>query len=157
MSEMAIIKVILNTSEGVKVSINSLLELSLDCFICERTNRTILLNDNEEKGICTPTKHLFPSKILSKEIINKTNFVEINFKVEYWFAPFIDKKYKRKAENILNWGRVNFNVTCPKCGEQKITSVQNNIVRPWTCFCNCGYALYFETEEYPKFEKVVLN
>jgi hypothetical protein len=157
MSEIAIINVILETSEGVKVSAGNLLELSLDCFICERTHRTILLNDDNETGICTPTKHLFPSKILNKKVIAESTFVEINYEVEYWFAPFIDKKYKETAKNILSWGRVNFYITCPKCGEQKKSSVQNNIVRPWTCYCNCGYALYFETEEYPKFEKINLN
>ncbi len=153
MSEIADVKVILKTSDRVKVRADDTLELSLNCFICERSRRTIILNANKQSGICTPTKHLFPSKILEKEVCGNSNSIEIKYKVEYWFAPFVDKKYNEMAQDILKWGRVHFYVTCPKCGEEKKSSIQNNIVRPWTCFCNCGFTLYSETEEYPKFEK----
>lgn len=155
MSEIVSVELILRISDGVKVFAGDTLELSLHCFLCERTNRTIILSAGEDAGICTPTKHHFPAKILAKETLNQTKLVEINYQVEYWFASFVDRKYKKTAENILTWGRVHFQMTCPKCGEIKTRSVQTNLVRPWTCFCSCGLALYSETEEYPKFEKIV--
>lgn len=154
MSETVSVKVILNIYDGVKVSADDLLELSLNCFVCERTRRTVFLRVGEETGICTPTKHLFPAKILTKETLSETKSVELNYQVEYWFAPFVDRKYKESAQDILTWSRVHFHITCPKCGEAKTLSVQNNTVRPWICYCSCGYELYSETEEYPKYEKV---
>jgi len=153
-SETVSVKVILNISDGVKVSADDTLELSLNCFVCERTRRTIILRVGEEAGICTPTKHLFPAKILAKETLSQTKSVELKYLVEYWFAPFVDRKYKEPAEDSLIWGRVHFSITCPKCGETKIRSVQTNLVRPFTEYCSCGNALYSETEEYPKFKKV---
>ena len=154
MSERINVELLLNVSGDVKVAADDLLELSLNCFICERTRRTIGLRIGEEAGICTPTRHLFPAKILAKEVVKKDEFIQIKYQVEYWFAPFIDRKYKELAEDVLKWGRINFTLTCPNCGEIKHTSVQNNLVRPHTYYCSCDRPLYSETEEYPKFERV---
>lgn len=155
MSEIVKVNVNLEISDGVEVSANDLLELSLNCFVCERTQRVVILKAGEETGICTPTKHRFPAKILAKETVRRAKSAELNYRVEYWFAPVVDSEYKESAENILKWGRVYFQITCPECGKAKTLSIQNNTVRPWTCYCVCGYALYSETAEYPRFEKIV--
>ena len=153
LSERASVNVILKVSDGVKVSADDSLELTLNCFICQRTRRTVILDLGKETGICTPTKHLFPAKILTKDVRSEAGVIEINYLIEYWFASFVDSKYKESAENVLTWGRVSFQITCPKCSKTNPSSIQNNTVRPWTYFCSCGQPLYFETEEYPKFEK----
>jgi hypothetical protein len=44
---------------------------------------------------------------------------------------------------------VGFEVVCPRCGQGQRGSTQNNIVRPWTCRCNCGEVLYSEQEAMP--------
>jgi len=145
------IQTVLNISPKVKVSPGELLELSLDCFICGRTHRTVGLRDGAEEAICTPTKHPFPAKILDKRSDVGERMATLFYRVEYWFAPFEDLKRKRPAAELPRWSRVHFEMACPRCGERRARSVQNNIVRPWTCVCECGHHLYTEEEEYPRF------
>ena len=147
------IQTILHISAGVKVSPGEFLELSLDCFICGRTRRTVGLRDGTEEATCSPTKHPFPAKILERRGDVGARLATLSYRVEYWFAPFEDRKRGHPAAELPRWGRVHFEMACPVCGESRMRSVQNNIVRPWSCACSCGHHLYTEEEEYPRFSE----
>jgi hypothetical protein len=143
-------------NKGVNILFEQYLEISLDCSQCSRTHRTVVFESNDQLGRCTPSGHEFEgkvSKLAVKEIKGIfSNEVECYFKLCYEYSEVKDKKYPNRVSSSLpTWGRVHFAVTCPKCGNSAKHSTQNNIVRPWTNICNCGYKLYTEKKEFPVF------
>jgi hypothetical protein len=134
-------------ADGALVTFSDTLEVSLDCCICHRCRRTVIFKVGGVEGKCTPTGHPFPGKIVSMEAIVDS----VIYRLEYWYEPFEDAKYpgRRKAQDRPTWGRVGFEVVCPKCGQVSWQSSQTNIVRPWTCQCKCGQVLFTETDEMP--------
>ena len=145
-------------NRGVEVSFEQYLEVSLDCAQCGRTHRTVIFESPGEPGICTPSGHSFPGKAEALKQNDKSGFFkrefECIFKISYAYTEVKDEKYPdRQSSKIPTWGRVYFNVTCPKCGEVSKQSTQNNIVRPWTCTCKCGYELYTEETAFPVFKE----
>jgi hypothetical protein len=145
-------------NKGVEVSFEQYLEVSLDCAQCGRTHRTVFFKAAGEAGICTPSGHAFPGKAEALQQNNKDSFFkrefECIFKLEYAYTEINDKKYpNRRSSKIPTWGRVHFSVTCPKCRKVSKQSIQNNVVRPWTCKCKCGYELYTEKTAFPVFKE----
>jgi hypothetical protein len=134
-------------ADGAAVTFSDTLEVSLDCCICHRCCRTVIFSLGDVEGQCTPTRHSFPGKIVGKE----ASADSVLYRIEYWYEPFEDAKYpdRRKAQDRPTWGRVGFEVACPKCGQVTRQGSQNNIVRPWTCHCPCGLALFTESAEMP--------
>ncbi len=134
-------------TEGVAVTFGDSLEVSLDCCICHRCRRTVVFQVGGVEGKCTPTGHPFPGKLIGKEV----GVGSVSYRLEYWFEPFEDAKYKgiRKVGPAPTWARVGFTVVCPRCGESQRCSTQNNIVRPCHTDCRCGTRLYTEVEELP--------
>jgi hypothetical protein len=133
-------------ADGALVRFCEILEVSLDCCVCHRCRRTVILKVGAVQGKCT-TGHPFPGKIVGME----ANADSVVYRLEYWFEPFEDVKYpdRRKAQGRPTWARVGFELVCPKCGQASRQSSQNNIVRPWTCHCKCGHVLYTESDEMP--------
>jgi hypothetical protein len=127
------------------------LEVSLDCFVCERLNRTVVLKLGEDSGRCTPTGHPFPGRLLEMAVRPAIHSLTVTYRVLYRYEPFTDRKYpaRGRARGAPTWARVSFTVRCPKCGAVSERSTQNNIVRPWTCGCACGLPLYTEEVEMP--------
>jgi hypothetical protein len=134
-------------AEGSRVTFSDTLEVSLDCCICRRCFRTVILTRGNVEGICTPTGHPFPGKIVGLE----AGANSVIYRLEYLFEQFEDAKYpgRRTPQDRPTWGRVGFEITCPNCGHKTPHSTQTNIVRPWTCRCECGQVLYTETDEMP--------
>ena len=131
--------------------------VSLDCFGCKRSGRTVVLFEDQNKSFCTPTKHEFPGHISKIDVSDRKNagllsqksIVTTTYFIEYDFENFTDKKYpKRAITPTPTWGRATFNLSC-KCGVQSEHETQNNIVRPWKAVCECGKDLYYEIEETP--------
>lgn len=102
-SQIVNIIVELDLTKGVQVEFGKSLEISLDCFLCVATRRTIQICENEEYGICIKTKHQFPIKILSKAIESERNIAKVSYQIEYWYSPFFDLKYK-KTHNFYQLG-----------------------------------------------------
>ena len=134
-------------ADGAVVTFSDTLEVSLDCCVCHRCRRTVIFKIGGVEGKCTPTGHPFPGKIVCME----ANANSVVYRLEYWYEPFEDAKYpeRRKAQDRPTWGRVGFDVECPKCGQANRQSSQNNIVRPRTCHCKCGQVLFTESDEMP--------
>jgi hypothetical protein len=144
---------------GVEILFEPIAEISLDCSACGRTHRTVIFPQIDQLGRCTPSGHEFPGRIHSQSVRSKKglfrNEFECIFRLIYQYTPVVDCKYKQRVSSpIPNWGRVCFKTTCPRCGTTSLQSIQNNIVRPWTCTCSCGYKLYTEKTIYPSFKIV---
>jgi hypothetical protein len=141
---------------GAAVTFSDTLEVSLDCCVCYRCHRTVIFQVGGVEGKCTPTGHAFPGKIVAKNVGQDGPIASAVYRLEYWYEPFTDAKYPehRKPSGRPTWGRVGFEVTCPACGQVNRQSTQTNIVRPWTCQCQCGQTLYTETAEMPELSLV---
>lgn len=142
---------------GAHVSFDQGLEVSLDCYACQRRCRTIIFKPDKSAGICTPTSHEFPGRLLNFESRSEGNVQVAVLLFEYEHEAFRDAKYPDEVRyrstdaGSPTWARVSFAVTCPACGQRTQQSTQNNICRPWRCVCRtCRQPLYFETEEMPQ-------
>ena len=143
---------------GVTVAFKQRVELSLDCAKCGRTHRTVIFGPPNQLGLCTPSGHKFPGQISTLVIKEKRRLfrheIECCIRLTYEYAPMSDKKYPHRVSSPLpTWGRICFTIKCPKCNHESENLLQNNTVRPWTCTCKCGYALYTEDREFPSFSK----
>lgn len=147
-------------SRGVEIEFKQGLEVSLDCARCSRTHRTVVFGPPGEHGRCTPTGHAFSGQIGEIQVRHKGGIfqrdeIECLIPLAYEYSPVKDGKYPNRVSNpIPTWGRVGFNVSCPKCNQSSEHSIQNNTVRPWKCVCRCGYVLYEEQQPYPLFSEV---
>ena len=120
-------------------------EVSLDCMVCRRTDRTVNFAHVGREGECTPTGHAFPGRLL--ELRTTDSGAAATFR--YSFEPFIDTKYPDRQRifgwepGAPTWARFNFLVTCGSCGACIEESTQTNLVRPWSCSCgSCGAKLF---------------
>jgi len=130
-----------------------ILEVSLDCYLCNRRHRTVVMRKGE-RSYCTPTHHSHSAQILHSEISVRNERTDIIYRFNYDFKCFWDLKYKTVASDQLSWGRISFTVTCPQCGEIHDQSTQQNLVRPFQYFCDCGHLLYLDDQEMPVFDEV---
>lgn len=140
-------------SPDVKITLGKSLEISLDCHICNRQRRTVVMSEGKP-SYCTPTRHAHSARVLGNEIRRTNDRTEIIYQFSYDFEPFWDKKYQSTASNNLSWGRISFTLACPQCDKAMERSTQQNLVRPWSCVCDCGYLLYVDDEETPVFDTV---
>lgn len=147
------IKAVLELSEAVGIELGTSLEVSLDCAICLARRRTVKVYELREYGNCIKTKHQLAIKINSKTYEIENNSVVIAYQIEYWYAPFYDRKQNEESQWLPTWGRINFSLTCPKCRLKTETFTQTNLVRPRTIDCECGFVLAAEKEIMPVFEK----
>lgn len=160
----------LNCGPGVQVVIVDPLEVSLDCHVCGRIHRTVLLNSSkgttmwlpkndvkitsdEIPAICTPTLHIFPAHVLNRQIGTVASSSIISFHIGYTFQPFTDKEYNQTAIDIPSWARIHFTLICPRCGRASGASTQTDAVRPSIKSCVCGYELYIDNQP-PEFENL---
>jgi hypothetical protein len=137
-------KVQIDFAEGVAFTFRPQLEVSLDCYICRRRHRTVVMKAIGGTCICTPTRHAFPGTLFEVVTFGREGL----FTFFYEYEPFTDQKYPdesryaRWEKGAPSWVRVSFDVTCPSCGLTTERSAQTNLVRPWDCFCKCGTRLY---------------
>jgi len=71
MERVAEVAVRLEFARGASVSFGDPLELSLDCSVCRRCRRTVVFREGRSEGVCTPTGHLFPGRIVGKEVVQR--------------------------------------------------------------------------------------
>lgn len=121
------------------------LEVSLDCYVCQRRMRTVILTATAP-AYCTPTKHEFDAQLLAVEC----NADSVTYTFEYTYIPFTDAKYPEEQryasfeKGSPAWVRVYFIAQCPKCGKETEYSTQSNIVRPRRQACSCGHQLFID-------------
>ena len=124
------------------------LEISLPCINCQRDRRTIIFEDLDVPGICTPRKKCngFPGKLSKREVTKTSNGVHVNYLIDFDYTPFIDRKYNMKVNFEFGWARVYFTIKCAQCDRENTISSQENLVRPWHAKCDCGNIIFKDVE-----------
>ncbi len=121
------------------------LELSVDCFVCERTGRTTTLVWGAERGICSADEergpHFAPVRISAFDYTIKAQELALRVVVDYWWAPFHDEKRDQPALPLVQepWARLGLGYSCRQHEKSGERSIQTNLVRPSTLSCeHCG-------------------
>lgn len=146
MKRQGFVEVELSLRDDVTTSFSHSLEVSLDCPTCQRRRRTIVFDGCGKPGKCTPTRHEFRGVL--KSAVFEEGYARFEF--DYEFSDFIDIKYPDEEQERYalfekgapSWARVYFDINCPACGRTTTTSTQTNLVRPWTCACECEQPVY---------------
>ncbi|MEU0187473.1 hypothetical protein ABZ312_40970 [Streptomyces sp. NPDC006207] len=118
------------------------LELSLDCFICERTGRTTLFQHGEEQATCSSDRerpqHPIAARIASFDVTAERERLALRSIVDYWWAPFHDIKRAQPASALTDapWVRLYGGYYCPQSQLPGSFSVQTNMVRPVRQTCD---------------------
>jgi hypothetical protein len=124
------------------------LEISLDCFVCERAGRTTVLLWGAERGICSADdeqgQHFAPARISAFDHTSRVDELALRAVVDHWWAPFHDGKRDQAALPLGRqpWVRLWLGYYCRQQGESGEYSIQSNMVRPVTLSCKyCGVAV----------------
>ncbi len=149
----------LNINPKNFISVGDELQISLPCINCQRDNRTIIFENVNKNGICTPRKKCsgFPGHITSREVINEKDRIKINYLIEFDYLPFFDLKYKVESKIKFDWARVYFSIRCTQCQKEQNISTQENISRPWIVKCECGNILFKDEKSPFKYEANEIN
>jgi hypothetical protein len=131
------------------------LAVNLDCFICERTDRTTFLERAEERAVCSSDdqdgKHFTAARIAAFDSTSEDERLRLRAVIDFWWTPFRDSKYDRPAIALTRapWVRLHLGSYCREHGESGETSIQSNMVRPVDLGCrHCG-ALMATSAEAP--------
>jgi len=150
----------------VGVFFHTRLEVSLDCSYCKRTDRTVVLQLGASSARCIHSgyKHQlspdwvdphppFPGRLVDLEVSGEKNRpVKAVYRLEYQTSRFEDAKYgpdRRPWTGHPTWARAHFILNCHKCSAIYDGGIQNNVVRPYTHRCDCGYRFFTERRELP--------
>lgn len=146
---------------SVVVEFGDALAVSLDCAHCLRVDRTVTFIVGEASGRCHPgsaerTDEVhppYPGRIAECSVQRGDDGVaRATYRLEYDVARFEDAMYGpvRPWSGHPTWARVRFTLACPTCGRVDDNTTQNNLVRPFSCTCSCGYQFYIERREMPR-------
>jgi hypothetical protein len=127
---------------------NDRVELSLDCFICERVGRTTVLERGAERAVCTADedhgKHYCAAQITAFDHAQRSQSLSLRVLVDFWWAPFHDPKRDLRAiaPSSIPWVRLTLGFHCPEAQQAGQDSIQTNMVRPVNLSCqHCGAAM----------------
>ena len=139
------------------LNLSDQLEISLPCINCQRDYRTIIFENINENGICTPREKCvgFPGKLTNKKVIKEVNKVKINYLIDFDYHQFIDLKYNIESNFKFGWARVCFNIKCLECQKENTISTQENLERPLDKKCECGNILYKDYETPFKYQLII--
>jgi hypothetical protein len=117
------------------------IELSLDCFVCERTGRTTHLTWGAERAVCSADKehgpHFTAARIAAFDVTISDDGVALSAAVDFWWAPFSDTKRDTKAvaPTEVPWVRLHYSQSCPHRNSPGEGTIQTNLVRPCRLRC----------------------
>jgi hypothetical protein len=146
--------VLAQTSDGESHQLwwRQFLEVSLDCFICERSRRTTAVEFGEEYGVCTgPRDHPHPTavRLAAFDTTVERERLVLRAVVDHWWAPFHDPKDQRDATPLSEppWVRLYVRYRCAQTNKVHEHSIQSNLVRPSQLACkDCGAMLGVSTD-----------
>lgn len=135
------------------------LELSIDCFICERTGRTTILELGAERAICSGDsrtgQHYTAARISAFDCGVGKDQISLRAVVDHWWAPFHDAKRDVAATALTRaggppWVRLHLGYRCPEREESGTFSDQTNLVRPSPASCQHCSAPIAERRDVPQ-------
>jgi len=130
-----------------------LVELRLDCFICQRTGRTTILKSVAEDATCTSDeaygRHRTSARVAAFDTTAEDTHMILRAVIDYWWAPFHDAKRDTEGApfSVPAWARLHFGSYCRIHGQAGEHSTQTNLIRPCTTHCrHCGTAIATSNE-----------
>ncbi|MFI7607226.1 hypothetical protein ACIBTV_19085 [Micromonospora sp. NPDC049366] len=131
------------------------LELSLDCFICQRGGRTTTVVLGAERAVCsgddrTP-EHYTAARIAAFDHTRERGRSSLRAVVDHWWAPFHDAKRDQPATALTRtpWVRLHLGYHCPDQQKSGRFHIQTNEIRPVSSSCeHCAVPLV-ESREAP--------
>lgn len=153
------LKVLLNVCRGARVDFSPVVEVSLACHRCRRTDRTIILRDSlqaEHWGMTAD--HSFLGRVAALHtdtapVDDDSILIVAHFRLEYEFEQFEDAKDSTSVVSPHpRWARIRFTLICP-CGKTREAFTQTNLTRPRDVRCECGKILLVEQDQVILFSK----
>lgn len=133
----------LPTGEGFhNVHWQERLELSLDCFVCQRTGRTTFFRYGQEQALCSADEkypeHPTAARIAAFDVTDERERTTLRAVVDYWWAPFHDEKRDRTATALScpPWVRLYLGYYCPRARQDGAFGIQTNVSRPLHEICS---------------------
>jgi len=117
------------------------IELSLDCFVCERVGRTTILKWGAERALCTSDeehgRHYTAAQVAAFDTTVEREQLRMRAVVDYWWAPFHDAKRAVRGLPLSDpaWVRLNFGYFCQDMVASATAQTQTNLVRPSDTRC----------------------
>ncbi|MGW0204103.1 hypothetical protein [Nonomuraea sp. NPDC003201] len=114
------------------------IELSLDCFICERMGRTTALKLGDERAVCSSRrdyKHFAAARISAFDVTSQDALLVLRAVIDFWWVPFQDAKRGGNATPLSRWVRLHYGCHCPHQEASGKGSIQTNVRRPWSPQC----------------------
>ncbi|MDI3385199.1 hypothetical protein QIS99_03045 [Streptomyces sp. B-S-A8] len=116
----------------------SKVELTLDCFICERTARTTLLEVGAERAVCGGSRggaasHYTAARISAFDVTSGADQLALRTVVSFWWAPFTDAAsgHRAAAPTLHPWVRLHLGYDCPQEGGASGSfGIRTNMERP---------------------------
>lgn len=114
------------------------IELSLDCFVCERVDRTTVLKWGAERAVCVSGRddqHFTAARIAAFDVTSEEDRLMVKSVVDFWWAPFHDAKRGNPATPVSRWVRLHYGRFCPHKESSGKGSIQTNVQRPGPVHC----------------------
>ncbi|MFF5177340.1 hypothetical protein ACFY2Q_04855 [Micromonospora sp. NPDC000316] len=134
------------------------IELSLDCFICQRAGRTTELEHGAEQGTCSGDsrkgRHPAAARIAAFDSTDERKRTILRAVVDYWWAPFQDAKQDQPslASTHVPWVRLHLAYLCPEPVQPGTLSTQSNLIRPVTYTCEHCAAPIAHSHDAPRIQ-----
>ncbi|MHC3474218.1 hypothetical protein ACYF6T_36730 [Streptomyces sp. 7R007] len=130
----------------------SKVEFTVDCFICERTDRTTIFERGAERALCSGSSgfksHYTAGRIAAYDTTTGSGRLALRALVDFWWAPFEDAKDGKRglAPTSHPWVRLHLGYYCPRTKESGADFLQTNVVRPYALRCaHCESVLATDT------------
>ncbi|MET7700368.1 hypothetical protein [Streptomyces sp. NPDC005485] len=132
----------------------SKLEFTLDCFVCERTGRTTVIERGAERALCSGSRGGFPrhyaaARLAAFDTTRGAERLAVRALVDFWWAPFQDARDGNQAMAPTShpWVRLHLAYHCRDTEESGTGSTQTNAVRPHEVICrHCERVLATSTQ-----------
>ncbi|MEU8300141.1 hypothetical protein AB0C04_23040 [Micromonospora sp. NPDC048909] len=131
------------------------LELSLDCFICQRSGRTTIFVMGAERAVCSgddqTEEHYTAGRIAAFDHTQEDRRTSLRAVVDYWWAPFHDAKRDEPATALTRrpWVRHHLGYYCPEQNKSGQLDLQTNEIRPVSSCCEHCSAPLIQSQEAP--------
>jgi len=109
------------------------IELSLDCFVCERVGRTTAMKAGDERAVCVSRgddQHFTAARISAFDVTSRADRLALRSVVDFWWAPFRDAERGGEASPLSGWVRLHYGLYCPHQETAGKGSIQTNARRP---------------------------
>ncbi|MBL6277971.1 hypothetical protein JMF97_17590 [Micromonospora fiedleri] len=117
------------------------LALSLDCFICERIDRTTAFVQGAERAVCSGARgtgeHYTAARISVFDQTTERDRTTLRAIVDYWWSPFHDAIRVQPAHSLTHtpWVRHHLGYYCQQQEQAGEFSIQTNVLRPQSIDC----------------------